>query len=227
MKYHYLFLALLVGAIGFYFLRKPAVQVQASKPEISEPKTIAAAGRVEPVSEEIKISSELNGKLRDVPVEEGSLIRAGQTLAVLMNDDYAARVALAEAQVARFTAQQQRVQNGSRSEERREAEAAVRETKAVLENSPAEVSRYQSLFRSGDIPRANLDRVERDVTVATSRYEASLERRALVEQASRVEDIASAAADLSHAKAQLAEARALLGKTIIDRRSMVSCFANI
>src|SRR3974390_3220498 len=61
---------------------------------------IAAPGRVEAISEEIRVSSELNGRLHSVPVEEGDHVRKGQVLAQLENEDYVARVAEAEAALA-------------------------------------------------------------------------------------------------------------------------------
>ncbi len=42
---------------------------------------IAAPGRVEPISEEIKINAEISGRLRAVLVEEGQAIQSGQTIA--------------------------------------------------------------------------------------------------------------------------------------------------
>lgn len=181
----------------------------------AEPKAVVAAGRVEPVSEEIRIGSELNGKLRQVPVEEGERIRRGQVIAVLENGDYFARVSRAEAVVSQREAAERRLVNGSRGEERRESEAAVMEARAVLDNAKADLGRRRELFRSGDISRADLDRQEREVAVAQARYDAALQRRDLVEQSTREEDLASARADLAQARAELAEARSLLTKTII------------
>src|SRR6266498_4678453 len=63
------------------------------------PSLIAGPGRVEPISEDIKIGSELSGKLKAVYVEEGDHIVRGQLLAELQNDDYRAQIASAEAQV--------------------------------------------------------------------------------------------------------------------------------
>ena len=105
---------------GTFALRKTASAVAAApteqKPAI---RSVVAPGRVEPVSEEIRIGSELNGKLRDVPVAEGERIRKGQTIAVLENGDYVARVARAEAVVAQREVAERRLVNGSRTEERR------------------------------------------------------------------------------------------------------------
>ena len=93
---------------------------------------ICAAGKVEPVSEEIEIGSEISGSLRLVPVEEGQHLRKGQTIAVVDNGDYAARVAEARATIAVRQAALDRVVNGAREQERREAEAAVAEARAVV-----------------------------------------------------------------------------------------------
>ena len=60
---------------------------------------IAGPGRVEPVSEEIQLGSELSGKLKTVNVQEGESIHKGQILAVLQNDDYRAELASAAAEV--------------------------------------------------------------------------------------------------------------------------------
>src|SRR5689334_3559094 len=61
---------------------------------------IAAPGRVEAISEEIRVSSELSGRLKSVNVEEGDRVKRGQVLAELENADYLARVASAEAELA-------------------------------------------------------------------------------------------------------------------------------
>src|SRR5215471_881376 len=49
------------------------------------PLMIAGPGRVEPFSEDIKIGSELSGRLKAVKVEEGDTVRRGQVLAELEN----------------------------------------------------------------------------------------------------------------------------------------------
>ena len=58
---------------------------------------VAGPGRVEPSSEDIKIGSELSGRLKSVNVEEGDPIHRGQMLAELENADYRAQVESARA----------------------------------------------------------------------------------------------------------------------------------
>src|SRR5690349_10874481 len=61
------------------------------------PLLIAGPGRVEPASEDIKIGSELSGRLKIVNVEEGDVIHRGEVLAELKNADYRAQVDSARA----------------------------------------------------------------------------------------------------------------------------------
>ncbi|MGP8248080.1 MAG: HlyD family secretion protein [Bryobacteraceae bacterium] len=177
--------------------------------------TICAAGKVEPVSEEIEIGSEVPGSLREVPVEEGQHLRKGQTIAVVDNADYAARVAQARATIAVRQAALDRVVNGARDEERREAEAAVAEARAVLENARAEQARKQSLFSTGDVSRSDWENAEREYRVAQARVSEALAHSQFLDAPARTDERDRAAADLALARAQLAESEALLEKTIV------------
>src|SRR5919205_1935924 len=117
---------IIIAAVAFaltVFLTLHSVRahsVSAAQPVATEPapKLIAGPGRVEPVSEDIKLGSELSGKLKSVNVEEGDVIHRGQVLAVLQNDDYRAQVASAEAQVRAKEATLEKVLNGARTQER-------------------------------------------------------------------------------------------------------------
>src|SRR6201987_545732 len=96
------------------------------------PPMIAGPGRVEPSSEDIKIGSELSGRLKVVNVEEGDAIQRGQVLAELENGDYRAQVESARANVVAKEATLRKVINGARRQERDEAWSSVNEAKAVM-----------------------------------------------------------------------------------------------
>jgi HlyD family secretion protein len=176
---------------------------------------ISAAGRVEPVSEDVKIGSELTGKLRQVSVDEGDHVRRGQVIAVLGNDDYAARILTGRAEIEMREAELRRVINGARQQERSEALASVREAEAVMANAHAEMARRESLFHSGDISRSDYERAEREYNVAKARYEGAAQHHSFVDADARDDDRARAEASLGLASAQLREAEALLAKTVI------------
>jgi HlyD family secretion protein len=185
----------------------------AAKP--AAPELVAGPGRVEPVSEDIKIGSELSGKLRSVNVEEGDTVRKGQVVAVLENDDYRAQVLSAEAEVRAKEATLRKVINGARGQERSEALSAVRAAQAVMGNAKAEADRHQKLFAAGVISQEEAERYAREYDVAKAQYHESVQRHSLVDDHAREEDVAFARADLQLAQANLEDARAKYEKTRI------------
>ena len=179
------------------------------------PSLIAGPGRVEPFSEDIKIGSELSGRLKSVNVEEGDTIHRGQALAELENADYRAQVESARANVLAKEAPLRKVINGARLQERKEAWSSVNEAKAVMENALAELQRRHELFNAGVVSREEMERYTREADVAKAKYQAAVEQHSLVDDHAREEDQSLAEADLKFAKAQLAEALARYEKTFI------------
>jgi len=176
---------------------------------------VAGAGRVEPYSEEVKLGAELSGKLKAVYVEEGEPIKAGQLLAELVNSDYHAQVAAAQAEVLQKDAELRKVINGARREQRREAWSSVKEAEAVMNNAQTEMVRRQQLFAAGVVSQEEADRYAKEYEVAKARYEEKVQSHALIDEAAREEDQAMAEAELQSARARLEAAQAALAKTYV------------
>ena len=198
-------------------LRSRGQKVAASEPSSRAVNTavIAAPGRIEAVSEEIRVSSELSGRLKTVNVEEGDRVRRGQVLAEIENEDYRARVAGAQGELAQREAELRRTVNGARTQERREAEASMQAARAVLDNSRSEAERRHGLADRNVISRDEADRYERQYQVARAQYEQAAQHFSLIDAEAREEDRAKAEAAVATAHAQLAEARAYLEKSYI------------
>jgi ABC exporter DevB family membrane fusion protein len=176
---------------------------------------IAGAGRVEPNSENIKLSSELNGKLKRVYVDEGAVVRRGQVLAELENADYRAEVESAAAEVIQRQAELRKVINGARQQERHEALSSVAEAEAVMNHALLEKDRYRKLFEAAVVSREEADNYAKEYDVAKARYEEMSHHHELVDASAREEDQSMAEAQLQLARAKLDEARAVLEKTYI------------
>ncbi len=181
----------------------------------AEPFLVAGPGRVEPVSENIQIGSELSGKIKSVNVDEGDTVRKGQVLAVLENDDYRAEVLSAQAQILEKEATLRKVVNGARTQERSEALSTVRAAEAVMNNARSEMDRRQKLFDAGVISRDEFERYAREYDVAKANYQENVEHHSLVDDHAREEDRSFAEADLQLARAQLEQAQARYEKTLI------------
>ncbi len=202
-------------AIAFHRAHHDSVAAAGKAAVIQGPELVAGPGRVEPYSEDIKIGSELSGRLKSVFVEEGDTIHRGQTLAELENADYRAEVGSAKASVVAKEATLRKVINGARHQERDEAWSSVNETRAVMENAQSELRRRQELFAAGVISREELDRYASEADIDQAKYQAAVEQHSLVDDHAREEDRSLAEADLQLAKAQLEEAQARYEKTFI------------
>jgi len=220
-RFKYAFLAagvaLLLTTAGLLRSRgqETSASEAAQKESAIDPSLIAAPGRVEAVSEEVRVSSELSGRLKIVNVEEGDRVRRGQVLAEVENDDYRARVNEARTVVEQREAELRRTVNGARTEERREAEASMQAAEAMLNNARGEAQRRRGLADRNVISRDEADRYERAYQVAQAQYEQAAQHFALIDAAAREEDRAHAEAAVATAKAQLAEAQAYLEKSYI------------
>ena len=196
-------------------LRQRSVAPTALAAAPPAPDTAAGPGLVEPVSEEVRVSAQIGGRLEQVLVDEGQRVTAGQVLAIIDHRDYRARVDSARADVALRDAARRRVENGARDQERQEAAAGVAEAEAVLENASADAARMRGLLRERVVSNAEAEGSERAERVARARLEAARQRRDLVAADAREEDSARASADVRLARAQLDEAIALYDKTFI------------
>jgi HlyD family secretion protein len=201
--------ALAVGRGG----SDPAVATAAASPDA--PARVVGLGRVEPISEEIEVGVEVQGRVQALLVDEGDEVRAGQIIATLENRDYRAQVAMADARHAESLAVARRAHAGSRDEEIREARAAVAQAASTVEHATREAERRERLLEAAAIAREERDRFAHDVKVARTRLAEVEARQALVEAGPRLEDRQQADAAALAAAAALADARARLAKTEI------------
>ena len=183
-----------------------------TQPQIT-PITVAARGRVEPISEPLELAIGLVGTLSGVYVNEGDVIHKGQLLAELVNDDQRARVDEAAATVQLREAELQKLLNGARTEERQAAAAEFNQTKASLNLAEKELARRRPLVANGVESQQVLDQAISSQAVAEAKSDVSGAALALIMAPPREEDVAMARANLAVAQANLAEQRGLLDKT--------------
>ena len=84
----------------------------------SEPNTIFASGRIEGTTAEIELRPRISGRIVQLPVVEGQLVRKGDVLLQLDDQEHRQQLALAAAELALAEAQLERLINGARSHER-------------------------------------------------------------------------------------------------------------
>jgi HlyD family secretion protein len=184
-------------------------------PPVQSPVRIVAPGRVEPLSEELKIGSELDGRLKSVPVDEGSSVRRGQVIATLSSDTYAARVESAQSEIEARIADLDRLKSGSRPMERDQARAALAEADALYDHAAIERRRRLSILDQGAISRVEFEISDREYKVAQARAEAARQHLAFLDADARPEEVDKLKAEIERARAQLHEVQSDLNKTAI------------
>jgi RND family efflux transporter MFP subunit len=97
---------------------------------------------------------------------------------------------------------------GSRPQELGQAEDAVQQAKASLDNATANYGRMKDLFGQGAIAQLQMDAAQLELDVASAQYESALQRLDLTREGPRREDIRAAEEQVRQAEAAEGQARA-------------------
>ena len=169
----------------------------------SEPQTIFASGRIEGTTPEIELRPRLSGRIVELLVEEGQVVRKGVVLLRLDDEQYRHQVALAAADLALAEAQLDRLLNGARSQQRAEAAALYRAKLAELERGELSWRRISDLRRARAVSQQEADDQRTLVASLTSQVAAAKARLELLEAPARPDEVQMDKARIEAAKAQL------------------------
>lgn len=121
--------------------------------------------------EEAVISAKVPGRIRALPLDLGSVVRAGQVVAELETRDAQLRLQQAEAALAQARARLGLDPHTADENVRLENTATVRQAKAVLDQAEENRKRMRTLLQQGVIAQSQMDQAEADYKVALSRYQ--------------------------------------------------------
>ena len=172
---------------------------------------VSGNGRIEAV--EIDVSAKAPGRIRDIIVDEGDFVKAGQIVAHMDSDSLLAQRAEAEARVQQAfnaieIAQSQLVQ---RQSERAATQALVRQREAELNAAGKRFSRSATLAREGATSVQERDDDQTRVESARAAVAAARAQRAALDAAT-----STARAQITGAKANVEAAQATLQRLDID-----------
>ncbi|HEX6187566.1 MAG TPA: efflux RND transporter periplasmic adaptor subunit [Pyrinomonadaceae bacterium] len=146
------------------------------------------------------VGMKVAGRLQSITVDLGSVVRKGQAIARLEQQDYQLRVQQAEAALAQTRARVGLSPAGNDDRVALEQTGPVREAKAVLDEAKAKRDRAARLINQGIIPRAEYDTADAEYKVAASRYQDAIE-----EIRNRQGLLAQRRSELNLARQQLAD----------------------
>lgn len=189
--------------------------------------TLTASGTIE--ADEIKVTSEIPGKIVSLGVAEGQEVQEGQEIARLDDAVLKWQVKQAEAGVAAAEAKLGETKRGSRVEEIRQAESAVSQVQALIQGAKSALSsaqieykRVESLLVEGaatqqqlDVAQTQIDNAKSQLDSLSSQYKAAQEQLKLIKSGATRETISTVAAGVDQALATWEVAREQLKKSVI------------
>lgn len=153
--------------------------------------------------DEATLSIKVPGRLNAVTVDLGSVVRRGQTIAQVEQQDYKLRVQQAEAALQQARARLGLQPQGDDDRFDPEVTGTVRQARAVLEEARQNRQRVASLVESGVVARAEYEAADAAFKVAQGKYQDA------------VEEIRNRQALLSQRRTELSLARQALADTVV------------
>ncbi|HMQ68428.1 MAG TPA: efflux RND transporter periplasmic adaptor subunit [Ignavibacteria bacterium] len=155
---------------------------------------INASGTIE--ATDVTISSKIAGQIRDILVDEGSLIKTDDVLVMLDHEllDIQLRQAAAGVDIAQ--AQLDLLLSGARKEDIVLAQDQVESAKINLDQAAADKERFQQLYSTYTITLKQLEDVLTKYEIALNQYNSAEENLNKIKNITRKEDIESAKANV-------------------------------
>ena len=210
-------LAVIIALFALFGGKKRATNTD-DKTEPRQPAAtiVSAEGRVEALPGfEIEVGSELEGRIAEIFVEEGTILKKGDPIARMQDKDIRAKLRESEAEASAAQAKYREVATGSREEEIRRAEAASERARAEADTAHREAVRYRQLYEKGMVSRSALEEIERLGAVAAARKKEADEEKALVKQGPKKETIAFYQDSSMRAEASAQYFKEILNKALI------------
>src|ERR1043165_4150403 len=117
--------------------------------------TLRISGNIE--AHESVVSFKVQGRIMELPVQEGQYVKQGDLLARLDNDDYRQQVSVDEATVGTREAELEPAVSGSRVQEIQAAKQTLIDARADMELKRSEFQRRQALLAEQGVSKEDVD----------------------------------------------------------------------
>jgi HlyD family secretion protein len=196
--------AAIAAGVYYYprFVRKPAPANQ-----------LTLSGNIE--AHESLVSFKVQGRIVDLPVEEGQQVEQGALLARLEDADSKQKVRIDQANVGVRESDLALTLAGTREQEVKAAQQTMIDAQADLEEKKLDNDRAQRLFSKDEVSAQDRDLAATALKRAEAIFKAAQQRLSEAVEGSRKEDIAIARANLNEASANLGLSQVNLGYTIL------------
>lgn len=160
----------------------------------------------------VDLSSKITGRVKKIHVKKGDMVKEGQLLVTLDTPDISAKAQQASATLSLAGAEQEKVNNGARSEQVAAALNTLRQAQAGLELAQKTYNRMRKLNAEGVIPSQKLDEVNAQYKSASRAVEVARSNYQMYATGSRFEDKLAVSANVQRAKGAVAEVNSYLNE---------------
>lgn len=148
--------------------------------------SIVLTGDISPLMQ-VDLFPKVSGYLKRIDVQLGDPVSQGKVIAEIDDTEYLLKVKEAEAKLAQIRAQFEEIQKGTRVEELRQAEEAVKQAQSRFENAKIHRERIVALYQRGVVSKKEWDLAEMEFKVAEAQLMSSLEHLKLLREGARQE----------------------------------------
>ncbi|WP_289754287.1 efflux RND transporter periplasmic adaptor subunit [uncultured Duncaniella sp.] len=185
--------SIVLAIIGFVFLNKPADIIE---------------GQADATS--VRISGKLPGRVMDIYVSEGDMVRAGDTLVHIHSSLAEAKLMQAEGMETVARTQDRKVDAGTRIQIINSARNLVTQAEAAVTIARKTYDRLQNLYDEGIVSEQKRDEAKAAYDAAVAGHNAAKSQLELAIAGAQKEDKESAAAMVNVAKGGVAEVQSVL-----------------
>jgi multidrug efflux pump subunit AcrA (membrane-fusion protein) len=176
--------------------------------------SLVANGDIAPLMQ-VDLYPKVSGYLEKISVQIGDSVRQGQVIAQIDRAEFLEKVREIDAKVAQAKAQYAELEAGTRVEDIREAEEAVKQAQSRFNNAKLQRERILALYNRQVISKKELDVSEMDYNVTEAQLAGAEQRLKSLKEGARPEVRAAALGKLKEMEAILAQEQIRLQNTQI------------
>jgi HlyD family secretion protein len=164
---------------------------------------------------QVELFPKVSGYLERIYVDLGDSVRQGQAIAQIDRSDFLHKVQEVEAKVGQARAALNELDAGTRTEEIRQAEEAVKQAQSRFENCRLQRERMEALYKREIVSKKDFDNADTEYCVAEAQLASNQERLKLLKEGARQEVREGGRARLREMEAILAQEQIRLQNTTI------------
>lgn len=162
-----------------------------------------------------RVSSKVPARVLEIRVQEGDMVRKGDTLAILEAPDVNAKLDQATALYEAAQALDEKARNGAQKEQVLGAYEMWQKAKAGLEVAEKSYNRVANLYKNGVVPAQKHDEVKAQYDAMVATEKAAKAQYEMAEKGARYEDKKAAHAKVQQAQGAVSEVNSYINETVL------------